>query len=81
MTPQLDIQLSLKNFQLKHQPWEVMHGDSTRPNIYHHKMGPMVTQGFTVAKLAILTEGIYIVKMRICRVFLIAANHSYDQKS
>ena len=53
-----------------------MHGESTRPNIYHHKMGPMVTQGFTVAKLAILTEG---VKMQ--GFFLTAANHSYDQKS
>ena len=29
-----------------------MHGEYTGPNICHHKMGPMVTQDFTVAKLS-----------------------------
>ena len=47
------IPLSLKNHSAKPES-EVFHGHHTGSNICHHEMGPVVTQDFTVPKLAIL---------------------------
>ena len=37
--------------KLKSKGWEVIHGDYRGPNICHHKIGLMVTENFTVAKV------------------------------
>ena len=41
--------------KLKCYAQKVIHRNYTEPNFCHHKMGPMATQEFTVAKQAILT--------------------------
>ena len=54
VTPQLDAVIIEESSGIALSLRGIIHGDYTGPNICHHKMGPMVTRDFTVAKLPIL---------------------------